>query len=61
MNPINLNLFISLFYDKEDVAMNSALNIKMFSVTLDTNNAHELADFYAALLGWEKGVMIRNL
>jgi len=34
--------------------MNSVLKIKMFSITLDTNNAHELADFYAALLGWEK-------
>jgi len=28
--------------------------IKMFSITLDTDDVHKLADFYAALLGWEK-------
>lgn len=34
--------------------MDNTLKIKMFSITLDTDNAHKLADFYAALLGWEK-------
>jgi len=31
------------------------LRIKMFSITLDCKDARELADFYAELLGWEKG------
>jgi predicted enzyme related to lactoylglutathione lyase len=35
--------------------MEDALKIRMFSVTLDCNNSNELAEFYSALLGWEKG------
>jgi len=31
------------------------LKIKMLAVTLDCSNADELASFYSALLGWEKG------
>ena len=34
--------------------MNCLPKIRIFSITLDTNNAQQLADFYAALLGWEK-------
>ena len=34
--------------------MDNQLRIKMFSITLDCKGAHELADFYAALLDWEK-------
>jgi len=35
--------------------MDNSLKIKMFAVTLDCNDSHKLADFYAALLNWEKG------
>ena len=34
--------------------MDDKLKIKMFSITLDCKDAHELADFYTAFLGWEK-------
>ena len=34
--------------------MSDKLKIKMFSITLDCKDAHELADFYASFLGWEK-------
>lgn len=30
------------------------LSIKLQAIVLDCSNAHELADFYAELLGWEK-------
>ena len=35
--------------------MEDTLSIKIFSITLDCRNPHELANFYAALLTWEKG------
>jgi len=34
--------------------MNNPLKMKICSVTLDCADADALADFYAALLGWEK-------
>ncbi|HBN95145.1 MAG TPA: glyoxalase [Firmicutes bacterium] len=30
------------------------LNIRVFSIVIDCNNPNALADFYAALLGWQK-------
>jgi predicted enzyme related to lactoylglutathione lyase len=35
--------------------MDEAMKIKMFCITLDCNDSQKLADFYAALLDWEKG------
>ncbi len=32
------------------------LSIKLHTIVLDCSDAHELADFYAKLLGWEKHV-----
>jgi len=34
--------------------MTNPLKIKLCSITLDSADANALADFYAALLGWEK-------
>ena len=36
--------------------MVNPLKIKLCSITLDSADANALADFYAALLGWEKQV-----
>jgi len=33
--------------------MGSELKIKLYAVTLDCKDPHELAKFYAALLGWD--------
>ena len=35
--------------------MDKPLKIKSLAFTLDCDNSHKLADFYAALLNWKKG------
>ena len=41
--------------------MDKPLKIKILSIVLDCRDAHELADFYAAFLGWKNGAKNRKI